>query len=289
MYRYILPILATFLLFQCQSNDNKNTAASEIEQLEAAYEENPSGENLQSLLGAYTADSTGKYLEKQAYLQLSNNRFREGLPALKQLLKTEPSAKHALALAATYEQQKNQIAAQTAYQAYLLRYPKDGQVAAIQERLPKDIASVQKRLADVFEQTKNDSLRQAIPKIVSHYVASVEALALIAPETDSVAVHLKQAANFAQHFLRDIPRALSLYQWIVEEYKNTPEHEVALFTTAFVYDDEVEDIEIARKYYEDFIEQYPDSEFADDAEVLLGNLGKDDAEILEALLKKQQG
>ncbi|MEM0994340.1 MAG: tetratricopeptide repeat protein [Bacteroidota bacterium] len=289
MYKYILILTIALLSIQCQSDDQSSNETTSIATLETAYEENPSGENLQALLDAYVADSTGQYLEKQAYLQLSNNRFREGLPALKKLMKGSLKAKHALALAAAYEQQQNQAAAQTAYQAYLLTFPKDDQAAAITQRLPQGIPPVAERLAALFEDTKDDSLRRAEPKIVSHYVASAEALALIAPQTDSVSVHLKQAANFTQHYLRDIPRALDLYLWIVNNYQGTPEHEVALFTTAFVYDDEVEDIETARQYYERFIQQYPTSDFADDAEVLLSNLGKDDAEILEELLRKQQG
>ena len=189
MYKYILLLSLSFFLCQCQSGDSSSENASGIGALEAAYDANPSGENLQNLLNAYTTDSTGKYLEKQAYLQLSNNRFREGLPALKKVLKNNLKAKHALALASAYEQQQNQVAAQVAYQAYLKTFPNDGQVAEIKQRLSTGIPPLLENLSGLFEKTKNDSLRRAEPKIVSEYVAAAEALALIAPQSLSL-IHI---------------------------------------------------------------------------------------------------
>jgi len=287
MLKYFTFLFTICLLWQCQNNSTNTASEESISSLEAAYEANPSGENLQLLLDAYNTDPTDTYLEKKAYLELSNNRFQDGMTSLKTLMEKEVTAERAINLAGAYEQQQKPLVAQTAYQAYLLSYPNHQQAEMVKSKLGSDIPKLSDRLSSLFYAAENDSLRRSNPNVINDFISSVQAVALVAPQVDSVAIQMKRAANFAQYYQRDIPKALNIYQQIVDRFPNTKERESAMFTLAFIYEEELSQLDKAKIAYETFIKEYPNSELADDANVLLQNLGKDDAEILEELLKKQ--
>jgi TolA-binding protein len=61
-----------------------------------------------------------------------------------------------------------------------------------------------------------------------------------------------------------------------------------MFLKAFVYEDQLHDLNKAKKYYEEFLEKYPDSDFADDARISLQNLGKSPEELIKEFEEKQQ-
>ncbi len=62
------------------------------------------------------------------------------------------------------------------------------------------------------------------------------------------------------------------------DYKNTP---TVTFLMGYVYENQLKDYINARKYYTEFIEKYPDSDFADDAKISLENLGKSPEELIK--------
>jgi tetratricopeptide (TPR) repeat protein len=281
-----LLVFVSLLIWSCQeeTTSNEDTIAT----LETAYEENPNGDNLEALLTAYAQDSTGQYAEKAAYLKLSNNRTREGINDLKVLLRADRKADYAFGLANAYKEQQQEEVAFTAYQAYVKAFPNHEQ-ANVVTRFVNGLPNVYERMSALFERAKSDSLRRIQPTVINDFVNSAEALTLIYPSADSAATYLRRAASFAQHYQRDLNQALVYYGMVIDNYPNTPEHESALFATAFLYDEELKDLDRARLYYERFIDEYPNSEFAEDAQVMLNNLGKDDEEILEELLKRREG
>ena len=54
----------------------------------------------------------------------------------------------------------------------------------------------------------------------------------------------------------------------------------------YVYENEIGDLNAAKKIYEDFIAKYPDDEFADDAAVSIKNLGKSPEELIKEFEEK---
>lgn len=59
----------------------------------------------------------------------------------------------------------------------------------------------------------------------------------------------------------------------------------ALFLHAFMCDEDLKEYEKAKSLYQQFLQKFPDSDFSDDAQFLLDNLGKSDEEMLELLNK----
>ncbi len=61
-----------------------------------------------------------------------------------------------------------------------------------------------------------------------------------------------------------------------------------MFLKGYVYENDLRDLETAKKIYEEFLVKYPDDEFADDAEISIKNLGKSPEELIKEFEEQQQ-
>ena len=86
---------------------------------------------------------------------------------------------------------------------------------------------------------------------------------------------------------RDFKTAEKIFMELYEQNKDTDLAPKALFLHAFMCDEDLKDQEKARGLYQNFLASYPDSDFSDDAQFLLDNLGKTDEEMLELLSKSR--
>lgn len=80
-------------------------------------------------------------------------------------------------------------------------------------------------------------------------------------------------------------KTIMLYDELLLNYPDFEKAKAVLFLKAFVYDDQLKDYANAKKYYEEFLIKYPNSEFADDAEISLKNLGKTPEEMIREFEK----
>lgn len=105
------------------------------------------------------------------------------------------------------------------------------------------------------------------------------------PEDTMAAMPFYRSAEIVRA-MNDPKRAAAIYRDVYARYPNFSKAPEALFMLAFTYDEDLKDLESARATYNDFIKSHPKHSFADDAEMLLQNLGKSDEEILRALEAK---
>ena len=111
------------------------------------------------------------------------------------------------------------------------------------------------------------------------YIRFAKIMALLRPGEKSAADHLNEAAKVAKA-IKDPITAIELFNWLSMYFNDTPYGPKSVFLTAFTYENDLNDIEMARKYYNKFIADYPKDEFVPDAKILLQNLGKDPEEII---------
>ena len=88
--------------------------------------------------------------------------------------------------------------------------------------------------------------------------------------------------------LKDYPTAERILSGVYDNHAESEYASKALFLHAFMLDEDQNDQDRARTLYTRFIESYPESDFKDDAEFLLANLGKSDEEILRTLTEKRE-
>ncbi|MFH2142413.1 MAG: tetratricopeptide repeat protein, partial [Bacteroidota bacterium] len=81
--------------------------------------------------------------------------------------------------------------------------------------------------------------------------------------------------------------AIKYYDIIFNEYKDFGKYAYCLFLKGFVYENVIKDILKAKKYYTLFIEKYPDHDFADDAKILIEQLGKSPEELIRSFEENQ--
>lgn len=106
------------------------------------------------------------------------------------------------------------------------------------------------------------------------------------PEDSLAPVYLFRASDLSMNLQRP-KETISLFNELLEKYPDYDKTPSVLFLKAFVYEDQMGDLENAKTYYEEFLDKYPDSDFADDAEMSLKNLGKSPEELILEFEKNQ--
>ena len=107
------------------------------------------------------------------------------------------------------------------------------------------------------------------------------------PDDTLAPVYLFKASDISMNLYRPLETIRILDTLLIKypDYSKTP---TALFLKAFVYEDQVKNYKLARKYYQQFIDKYPDNEFADDAQMSLENLGKSPEELIREFEEKNK-
>lgn len=118
--------------------------------------------------------------------------------------------------------------------------------------------------------SKNDAL-----ELIDLY----ETYAIDFPKDSLAAIYLFRASDLSMNLQR--PEAtIALFNELLVKYPDYEKTPSVLFLKAFVYEDQLGDLVNAKKYYEEFLEKYPENDFADDAEISLKNLGKTPEELI---------
>ncbi len=80
---------------------------------------------------------------------------------------------------------------------------------------------------------------------------------------------------------------IGIFNRIISDYPDYRNMSTVLFLVGFVYEDQLNDYPNAKKCYLEFLERFPESDFADDAVVSLDNLGKSPEELIKEFEKRQ--
>ena len=109
------------------------------------------------------------------------------------------------------------------------------------------------------------------------------------PKDSLAPVYLYKAANLLMNSDKN-DDAIALLDNIIKDYDNFGKIEEAYFLKAFIYDNNIKNINKARTAYTDFLKKFPKSDLADDAQISLDNLGKTPEQIIKEfeLKMKQQ-
>jgi tetratricopeptide (TPR) repeat protein len=111
------------------------------------------------------------------------------------------------------------------------------------------------------------------------------------PNDEKAAEYLFRAADVSMN--TGYPeRAVELYTRVYREYPEFEKRPECLFLIAFIYENQLLNLQRAEHNYRQFLELYPDHDLADDAEILLEHLGKSPDEMVrefEERLRLQEG
>ena len=163
--------------------------------------------------------------------------------------------------------------------------------ADIESRMEADDATpaeLSAALVERFPAVSDAQTGTLDPAASQQFIALAERIADRAPAGDTTAaLPLYRAAEVASA-LGNPTKAVQLYERVYADYPTFHRAPESLFMLAFTYDEYLDDLDNAKRRYEEFLEKYPENGFADDTEMLLKNLGKSDEEILRELEQSLQ-
>jgi outer membrane protein assembly factor BamD (BamD/ComL family) len=148
------------------------------------------------------------------------------------------------------------------------------------EKSVSTITSLESRLfspaATGFDKVKADSLLAAYESFMKRFA------------DDSLTLkYTFKAANLAMN-MGDAAKAIGLFDKFIEKYPDHPKAAVSMFFTAYIYENQLKNLEKAKEIYLQFIEKYPNGDFTNDARVALQNLGKTPEQMVQEFENKRK-
>ena len=135
-----------------------------------------------------------------------------------------------------------------------------------------------KRIEELEKQTF--STENAInPEVASDLVSAYCDFADMNPEDAMTPEYLFKAVDVSMN-LNEPQRTISIIDRLINDYPDYPNTQRALFAKAFIFENRYNNLDMAKKLYEQYLEQYPDGELADDCRVSIQFLGLSPEELV---------
>ncbi|MBR6439621.1 MAG: hypothetical protein IKS65_10675 [Bacteroidales bacterium] len=81
--------------------------------------------------------------------------------------------------------------------------------------------------------------------------------------------------------LNEPQRTIYIIDKLLKEYPDYPRTQAALFVKAFIFETRFGNLDMAKKLYEQYLEMYPDGEFAESCRASIENLGLTPEELVK--------
>jgi TolA-binding protein len=266
---------------QFNSNQSEETAKNFAGKVVEYLLLNPDGEDRQKAL------ETGMKVSDQFNLTAAKSSFLT--TTIKEFPRDAKTPDRVFELASLMKSLGKTEANNALIYSFLEKYKDHPKADEAKKMLSSEISDIDQYVTDlgnkVFENPDDFGINQ---NSAQAYVDACEAYAMVNPESVVAPDFLYKAAEIART-LRTFPKALSLYDWIIDSYPEYEKSPTSLFLKAYVLENNLNDIDRARTSYEAFLSKYPNHHLSDDVNFLLENLGKSDDEILEIITKKKEG
>ncbi len=146
-------------------------------------------------------------------------------------------------------------------------------------KMTAKINTLEKELKD----SKNAYDKKKSEELMSTYLAYTETY----KKDTIVPSYLFKAGEICMN-LNKSQKALELFDRVSKEFPDFKKAGDCLFLKGFIYENNLQDINNARTAYMDFIKKFPTHQFADDAQILIQNLGKSPEELIKEFEAKNQ-
>lgn len=270
-----------------------DTASPTIEQLEAALEKDNSEASAKALITAYNKyiaehpediENNARYAYRAGTVFFRMNRFIAATQQLEKGIKNYYSAsitpQAADLLGSIYnDHMGDAISANTVWQSMAASFPNYEGIDKITEKIKDKDNDLVASITEMGRQMYENNTGRIDYQKGAKFINNCEVYAALQPNTEAAPSMLYKAAEAAKT-LKMYEKATTNYNWIYTKYPEFEKYPQALFMYAFTLDSDMKKIDEARALYQEFIEKFPDNDFADDAQFLIDNLGKTEEEII---------
>ena len=105
------------------------------------------------------------------------------------------------------------------------------------------------------------------------------------PEDELSSAYLFRAGNVAVG-ISSFEEAVKLFETIHQKYQDYDRAPDALFLEGFTYENHMNDIENAKRCYNEFLTRFPEDQLADQVRLVLENIGKSPEELVKGFKEK---
>jgi TolA-binding protein len=291
-------ILVLVLLAACKSALSPEEKA--VEAATAYYKDHPSDSSGMAVIAAmgkyielkgYADSTSARYVLESARISADLNQLRPSLSYYKTYLMQYPDrpdqADKLVEFIKLAERLDQPELDDILYKSFGNRFPQDERTATMSSKIQQKEIAADSILRFIGMHMFNDSTFRLNEERANLYIDACEAAVAADPNFPNAPEYLFHAAETSST-LRNIPRAINLYDWILQKYPTNKRASTSLFLKGFTYDNELKDFEKAGKYYHEFLEKYPNDEYAASAKFLLDNLGKSEEELKNMLEQKSK-
>ena len=148
-------------------------------------------------------------------------------------------------------------------------------------------ASLEDQINDAERALFSDSIAKIDKRKALDIVNLYQDFAEAYPDDPRSPEYLFKAGDLSINLNRPT-KTIHIFETLISRYPESEKAATSLFLKGFVLEDQMKDFDEARRVYEEFLEKYPDSEFADDAEISIANLGKTPEELIREFEQKNQ-
>ncbi len=125
--------------------------------------------------------------------------------------------------------------------------------------------------------------RKMAQELIEKYVEFADAY----PQDPEAPATLFKAGDMAMN-LNMPQKAIDIFDRIMGTYPDYEKTPQCLFLKGYVYENDFRDLPRAKEIYEEFLQKYPDDDFADDAAISIQNLGKTPEELIREFEEKNK-
>jgi len=156
-------------------------------------------------------------------------------------------------------------------------------IAACTPAIEKDAAAIKNAEDDLYSADSGPVDRNKVLTLVDQYVAFADNY----PDDSMAVENLFKGAELCLT-LGEGQRSIDLYDRVIVDYPDFKKVPESMFLKGYVYENYLGDLNTAKAIYTEFLETYPDNEFADDAEISIRNLGKSPEELIKEFEQASQ-
>ena len=118
------------------------------------------------------------------------------------------------------------------------------------------------------------------PEVASDLVTAYYDFANANPDDAMSPEYLFKAVDVSMN-LNEPQRTIYMIDKLLKEYPDYPRTQAALFVKAFIFETKYNNLDMANKLYEQYLEMYPEGEFANDCRASIDNLGLSPEELIK--------
>jgi len=134
---------------------------------------------------------------------------------------------------------------------------------------------------EIFSDTITTLDRQKAAELIDAYIDYAENY----PEDEITPEYLFKAGELAMNTNKG-DRAVNIFEQVINNYPDFDKVPESMFLMGFVYENIIENLDKAKEVYEEFIDLFPDHDFADDAQLSIKNLGISPEDLIKMFEKK---